>query len=521
MKTPFSFLASAGLAAVILLGCGNKWHPSGKQGSGGITASGGSPGGGQSADLTPPTGGDTGGGTPTGGGAGATDQGDAATGAGGDSSSTGGGSTAGGAPFSGGAGATGQEDAATGAGGDSSSSAGGGSMAGSAPTSGGAGVSGQGGAATGGTDGGGAGGASDAWLGTFKQVDAGDDGFACGVRTDGTIACWGDNRYGQTNAPTGTFSEVSAGSSRACGVRTDGTIACWGSSSSGETNAPTGTFSHVSAANGNTCALTDDGTALCWGALVVCVPGTNGCASAKQLSVCSSRGNSWVADATCDGQTCVAGSCVGECAPNFVSCDGASATTCTADGHKTTKSCDYGCVQNSGCASSLNTCTTECNWKVCESSCDGFTGICTPTTCTCKGSYITTCVPRSCSTAGDCGTLGYCDTSASGGAVCRALGTSGTSTSTTTNTATRTSTASATNTTTFSNTATLTNTATFTRPDGGMLPNADAGSCPAVPPASGSACASPSAICSYGGTGACFCSGASSSWLCTVPPERG
>jgi len=138
-------------------------------------------------------------------------------------------------------------------------------------------------------------------VGHIQQVDAGDDGFACGVRTDGTIACWGDNRYGQTTAPTGTFSEVSAGGPHACGVRTDGTIACWGftirpdqrtdrdilggvgrrfhacgvrtdgtiacwgSNSSGQTNAPTGTFSEVSAGGSHACGVRTDGTIACWG----------------------------------------------------------------------------------------------------------------------------------------------------------------------------------------------------------------------------------------------------------------
>ncbi|WP_419851447.1 hypothetical protein [Candidatus Poriferisocius sp.] len=27
----------------------------------------------------------------------------------------------------------------------------------------------------------------------------------CGLRTDGTIACWGDNTHGQTNTPNGQF----------------------------------------------------------------------------------------------------------------------------------------------------------------------------------------------------------------------------------------------------------------------------------------------------------------------------
>jgi alpha-tubulin suppressor-like RCC1 family protein len=62
--------------------------------------------------------------------------------------------------------------------------------------------------------------------------------FACGVRTDGALACWGDNRYGQAAPPTGTFQSVSAGYFFACGVRTDGTLACWGNNDDGEATPP-------------------------------------------------------------------------------------------------------------------------------------------------------------------------------------------------------------------------------------------------------------------------------------------
>ncbi len=46
--------------------------------------------------------------------------------------------------------------------------------------------------------------------GTFASVSAGAY-HTCGVRTDGTIACWGDNDYGQAAPPGGIFTSVSAG----------------------------------------------------------------------------------------------------------------------------------------------------------------------------------------------------------------------------------------------------------------------------------------------------------------------
>ena len=43
-----------------------------------------------------------------------------------------------------------------------------------------------------------------------QRVDAGGD-HTCGVRTDGALACWGSNSYGQSSPPTGTFTVASAG----------------------------------------------------------------------------------------------------------------------------------------------------------------------------------------------------------------------------------------------------------------------------------------------------------------------
>lgn len=45
----------------------------------------------------------------------------------------------------------------------------------------------------------------------------------------GAVACWGgDNESGRATPPAGTFAQVSAGWGHTCGVQTDGTAACWG-----------------------------------------------------------------------------------------------------------------------------------------------------------------------------------------------------------------------------------------------------------------------------------------------------
>ena len=70
-------------------------------------------------------------------------------------------------------------------------------------------------------------GQTDAPSGQFNAVSAGGN-HTCGLRTNNTITCWGDNAHGQTDAPSGQFNTVSAGGLHTCGLRTDGTITCWG-----------------------------------------------------------------------------------------------------------------------------------------------------------------------------------------------------------------------------------------------------------------------------------------------------
>ena len=55
-----------------------------------------------------------------------------------------------------------------------------------------------------------------------------------------TITCWGNNLYGQTDAPGDVFTDISAGSGHLCGIKTDGTITCWGNNLYGQTDAPGG-----------------------------------------------------------------------------------------------------------------------------------------------------------------------------------------------------------------------------------------------------------------------------------------
>ncbi len=116
---------------------------------------------------------------------------------------------------------------------------------------------------------------TDAPVGTFTQVSAGSYAHSCGLKSDGTVACWGDKRYGQATPPAGTFTQVSAGYWHTCGVKSDGTVACWGAGTTisdpptmpeyGQSIPPAGTFTQVSAGEWHSCGVKTDGTLACWG----------------------------------------------------------------------------------------------------------------------------------------------------------------------------------------------------------------------------------------------------------------
>lgn len=80
------------------------------------------------------------------------------------------------------------------------------------------------------------------------------------------IECFGDNQFGQSSPPSGTFAKVSAGRDSTCALRADGTISCWGHEKTGiVTNAPTTFgFDHISVGGEHACALKKQ-RVTCWG----------------------------------------------------------------------------------------------------------------------------------------------------------------------------------------------------------------------------------------------------------------
>ena len=55
---------------------------------------------------------------------------------------------------------------------------------------------------------------------------------------NGEISCWGDNYYGQTDAPEGTFIDIFVGHYTACALDEERLMTCWGYSGYGNTDAP-------------------------------------------------------------------------------------------------------------------------------------------------------------------------------------------------------------------------------------------------------------------------------------------
>ena len=108
-------------------------------------------------------------------------------------------------------------------------------------------------------------GETDAPSGPFSAVSAGE-WHSCGLRETGTVECWGNNGNGQTDAPSGSFSAVSVGWRHSCGLRETGAVECWGSNWNGETDAPSGRFSAVGAGVFHSCGLQETGVVECWGA---------------------------------------------------------------------------------------------------------------------------------------------------------------------------------------------------------------------------------------------------------------
>jgi len=114
-------------------------------------------------------------------------------------------------------------------------------------------------------------------------VAASVDDFACVVRQDRSLWCWGSNHPRRPTQVLAAATDVAQGGIGGCAVRADATVACWGWNDSGQLGreldaqrdnwtAQPVAIAHVDharrvvAGGAHRCALLDDGTVRCWGA---------------------------------------------------------------------------------------------------------------------------------------------------------------------------------------------------------------------------------------------------------------
>jgi alpha-tubulin suppressor-like RCC1 family protein len=115
----------------------------------------------------------------------------------------------------------------------------------------------------------------DKFEGPYVQLDAGPE-KVCGVRDeDKGITCW-PLGYGEADAPSGEYVQVSVNQYHVCALQVDQTIRCWGAGSEPDVQQegpydfdqalpPEGRFQEVSSGKFHSCAVKDDGTISCWG----------------------------------------------------------------------------------------------------------------------------------------------------------------------------------------------------------------------------------------------------------------
>jgi LPXTG-site transpeptidase (sortase) family protein len=100
------------------------------------------------------------------------------------------------------------------------------------------------------------------------QIDAGT-GYNCGLKTDSSLVCWGEDNDGETAVPSPNtdFRLVSAGADHTCARKSDGSAVCWGDNSNNQTTVPVPNsgFNQLSAGASHTCGLKSDGSFICWG----------------------------------------------------------------------------------------------------------------------------------------------------------------------------------------------------------------------------------------------------------------
>ena len=126
--------------------------------------------------------------------------------------------------------------------------------------------------------------------GSFASV-AGGVFSSCALDSSGAVSCWGAGKagddatascgsslynFGQSTAPTGAFRALAVGENHSCGIKTDGTLACWGAGTADsdcpgdsvdcrQSRPPSGSFVQVSVGRVHSCAMSAERKVKCWG----------------------------------------------------------------------------------------------------------------------------------------------------------------------------------------------------------------------------------------------------------------
>jgi alpha-tubulin suppressor-like RCC1 family protein len=110
------------------------------------------------------------------------------------------------------------------------------------------------------------------WVNLFPnpaQAIAARGDHSLALMTNGTVAAWGDNMFGESTVPANLTNAVAiaAGYLHSVALCADGTVTVWGDDTFGETNVPPGLSNVVAIAAGDfhTLALLSNGRVVGWG----------------------------------------------------------------------------------------------------------------------------------------------------------------------------------------------------------------------------------------------------------------